>query len=119
MVKDLAFVAYSVRDLAAATKFYRDVVGLEPGETLGDYWIEFNAGPATFAIVNGESMGFEPGKSTSAAFEVDDIHAMREKVLQGGAKVTEVQDFPNCSVCFVTDPEGNQFAFHKRGTQAS
>lgn len=114
MVKDLAFVAYSVRDLPAATTFYRDVVGLDPGESFGEYWVEFTVGSATFGIGNGEPLGYMPGKSTGASFEVDDIRAMREKVEKAGAKVTGVQDFPNCSACFVTDPEGNQFAFHQR-----
>jgi predicted enzyme related to lactoylglutathione lyase len=114
MVKDIAFVAYSVRDVPAAVRFYRDVVGLQPSETFGDHWAEFSAGSATFGIGNGEPLGYEPGKSTGVSFEVDDIGAMREKVLKAGATATEVRDFPNCSACFVTDPEGNRFAFHQR-----
>lgn len=114
MVKDLAFVAYSVRDVPAAVAFYRDVVGLEPGESFGDHWAEFTVGSTAFGIGNGEPLGYPPGKSTGASFEVDDIDAMRERLLQHGATVTEIQRFPNCSACFVTDPEGNQFAFHQR-----
>lgn len=115
MVKDFAFVAYSVRDVPGAIAFYRDVVGLQPGETFGDHWAEFNLGSTAFGIGNGESLGFEPGKSTGVSFEVDDIDAMRDKLLQHGTTVTDVNHFPNCSVCFVTDPEGNQFALHQRG----
>ncbi len=116
MIKDLAFLAYSVRDVPAATAFYRDVVGLQPGEAFGDHWIEFNVGATTFGIGNGEPLGFEPGKSTGAAFEVDDIAGMRERLLGRGVIVTELQEFPNCSACFVTDPEGNRFSLHqKRG----
>lgn len=114
MVKDLAFVAYSVRDVPAAIAFYRDVVGLQPGESFGEHWAEFNVGTTAFGIGNGESLGYEPGKSTGASFEVDDIEAMRNKLLQHGTKVSDVHRFPNCSACFVTDPEGNQFALHQR-----
>ena len=114
MVKDLAFVAYSVRDVPAAAAFYRDVVGLQPGESFGDHWVEFNVGSTAFGIGNGESLGYEPGRSTGASFEVDDIEGMRGRLLASGAKVTDLHDFPNCSACFVTDPEGNQFALHQK-----
>ena len=115
MVKDLAFIAYSVRDVPRATAFYRDVVGLEPGEAFGDHWIEFNVGSTTFGIGNGEGLGFMPGTSTGAAFEVDDLGGMRERLLAHDAEVTEISTFPSgCSACFATDPEGNRFALHQR-----
>ncbi len=113
-VKDLAFVAYSVRDVPAAIAFYRDVLGLEPGELFSEHWAEFNLGSATFGIGNGEPLGYEPGKSTGASFEVDDILAMRDRLAANGTTVSDVKDFPNCSACFVTDPEGNQFSLHQR-----
>ena len=113
-VKDLAFVAYSVRDVPAAIAFYRDVLGLEPSELFSDHWAEFNVGSATFGIGNGEPLGYEPGKSSGASFEVDDIQAMRERLVAQGITVSEVQDFPNCSACFASDPEGNGFALHQR-----
>src|ERR1039457_1332905 len=48
MIKDMAFFAYSVRDVPAATAFYRDVVGLTPGHAFGEHWIEFDVGSTTF-----------------------------------------------------------------------
>lgn len=114
MVKDFAFIAYSVRDVPRATAFYRDVVGLEPGEAFGDHWIEFNVGSTTFGIGNGEGLGFTPGTSTGASFEVDDITGMRQNLLAHDVKVSDIAEFPNCSACFVTDPEGNRFALHQR-----
>jgi catechol 2,3-dioxygenase-like lactoylglutathione lyase family enzyme len=114
MVKDLAFVAYSVRDVPRALAFYRDLVGLVPGMAIGDHWVEFDVGPATFGIGNGESLGFIPGTSTGAAFEVDNLAELREKLIANSVPVSEINPFPNCSVCFVTDPEGNRFALHQR-----
>ena len=73
MVKDIAFFAYSVRDVPRARAFYAETLGLSPGQSFGDHWIEFNVGNATFGIGNGEPLGFEPGSSTGAAFEVDDL----------------------------------------------
>ena len=114
MVKDIAFVAYSVRDVPRAKAFYRDVVGLEPGESFGDHWVEFNVGPTTFGVGNGEGLGFEPGTSTGAAFEVDDIAGMRDRFIKHNVPVSELHEFPNCSAVFVTDPEGNRFSLHQR-----
>lgn len=113
MVKDLAFVAYSVKDVPAAIAFYRDVVGLEPGDLFSDHWAEFNVGSATFGIGDGTPLGYMPGKSTGASFEVDDIAAMRDRLIGHGVEVSDVHSFPNCSACFARDPEGNGFALHQ------
>lgn len=114
MVKDIAFFAYSVRDVPAAVAFYRDVVGLQPGQTFGDHWAEFDVGPTAFGLGNGESLGMPPGASSGAAFEVEDIAEMRQRLLRNGITVSEVHEFPNCSACFAADPEGNKFALHQR-----
>jgi predicted enzyme related to lactoylglutathione lyase len=114
MVKDIAFFAYSVRDVPRAREFYRDVLGLKPGESFGDHWVEFDVAGTAFGIGNGEELGFVPGQSTGAAFEVDDVHAMREKLKQAGVEVSEVHEFPVCFSAFASDPEGNKFAIHQR-----
>lgn len=114
MVKDIAFLAYSVSDVPKATAFYRDVLGLRPGASFGDHWVEFDVGSTTFGIGNGTGLGFIPGTSTGAAFEVDDIATMRRRLFDAGVPVTELNDFPGCWSCFVTDPEGNRFALHQR-----
>lgn len=116
MVKDLAFVAYSVTDIPRATAFYRDVVGLSPGQVFGDHWAEFDIGTTSFGVGNGTPLGFMPGQSTGAMFEVDDIGAARERLIAGGAgNVSEINEFPgNCRSCFASDPEGNRFGLHQR-----
>jgi predicted enzyme related to lactoylglutathione lyase len=115
MVKEVAFIAYSVKDVPRAVAFYRDVIGLRPGDAgFGDQWAEFEVGPTTFGVGNGESIGIPPGSQFSAAFEVDDIGAMREKLVAQGVTVSEVMDSPVCQSCFVTDPDGNRFALHQR-----
>jgi len=114
----MAFVAYSVRDVQRSLAFYRDVLGLRPDEAMlersGEHWIEFEVGGTTFGIGNGEIIGIVPGSQFSVAFEVDDVHAMCERLLALDVPVTEVQDGPACSSCFVTDPDGNRFALHQR-----
>lgn len=114
MVKDMAFFAYSVRDVPRALAFYRDILGLVPGDSFGAHWIEFDVGGSTFGIGNGESLGYVPGASTGAAFEVDDLYATRERLKESGAEVSDVHEFPACMTCFARDPEGNRFALHQR-----
>ncbi len=118
MVKDMAFVAYSVRDVPKAREFYRDVVGLTPGDSFGDHWVEFDVGGTTFGIGNGEPLGIAPGSSFAATFEVDDVAAERERYVAAGVPVTEIHEFPVCFSAFVTDPEGNKFGIHQRKASA-
>jgi predicted enzyme related to lactoylglutathione lyase len=113
MVKDMAFIAYSVRDVPKAREFYRDVMGLTPGDSFGDHWVEFQVGATTFGIGNGEPLGIPPGTSFAATFEVDDVAAERARLMGLGIAVTDVNDFPNCYSAFVTDPEGNRFGIHQ------
>jgi catechol 2,3-dioxygenase-like lactoylglutathione lyase family enzyme len=90
----MAFVAYSVRDVPKAIAFYRDVIGLTPGETFGDHWAEFNVGGIAFGIGNGEPLGITPGSSFAATFEVDDVAAERERLVKAGVTVTDVHEAP-------------------------
>ncbi len=72
-------------------------LGLRPGEWFNDDWIEFDLGNATFALdATGEELGIIPGTSSGAAFEVEDIVAMRQQLIAGGAEATEVYEFPPC-----------------------
>lgn len=115
MVNELAFIVYAVRDIARAEAFYTDVLGLKLGGPYGDEFIEFDLGNTTFALdANSEGTGLTPGASSGAAFEVDDIHAARQRLVDAGATVSEVHEFPPCHICFAHDPEGNQFALHQR-----
>jgi len=118
MIKSFAFVAYSVADVPRALAFYRDVVGLKPDEEVlkktEGHWAEFDVGEGTFGIGNGSDLGIAPGSQASAAFETDDVKAVREQLLAQNVKVSELMDSPMCTTCFVTDPDGNRFALHQR-----
>jgi predicted enzyme related to lactoylglutathione lyase len=116
VVKDVAFFAYSVSDVPGAIAFYRDVVGLTPSDTLSDHWAEFNVGSVTFGIGNGEPLGMKPGTSFGAVFEVDDINAERERLLEAGVEPSEVHESPVCFSVFFADPEGNKLGIHQRKT---
>jgi predicted enzyme related to lactoylglutathione lyase len=113
MIKDVAFVAYAVRNVPEAVTFYRDVVGLQPGESFNENYVEFSVGSTAFAV-DGEPPGYEPGTCSGVNFEVDNISEARGRLLRNNASVSEIYDFPTCSVCFANDPDGNRFALHQR-----
>ena len=114
MIKDIAFVAYSVRDVPRAVTFYRDTIGLKLSDVFSDHWAEFDVGTATFGIGDGTPLGIAPGSSFSTTFEVDDVRAERERLTAAGVPVTDLFESPMCWSCFVTDPEGNRFGLHQR-----
>jgi len=114
MIKEVAFIAYSVKDVPRAIAFYRDVVGLKPTDLSSEHWAEFDVSGLTFGVGNGEAIGIRAGSQASLALEVDDIAAMREKYAAQGVQVSDVYDSPGCQSCFVSDPEGNRFALHQR-----
>jgi catechol 2,3-dioxygenase-like lactoylglutathione lyase family enzyme len=113
MVTGLAFIAYSVRDVAKARAFYCDVVGLTPALEFENFWVEFDVAGTTFGIGNGEPLGIVPGSSFAATFEVDDVAKERERLLALGVPVTDLRETPICWMAFVTDPEGNTFGIHQ------
>jgi predicted enzyme related to lactoylglutathione lyase len=112
MVKDIAFVAYAVRDVPKAAAFYRDVVGLGESTAFTEQFIEFNVGSGAFAV-DGDPPGYEPGTCSGVNFEVDDIAAARQRLIDYGVAVTEVYEFSACSACFAKDPDGNNFVLHQ------
>jgi predicted enzyme related to lactoylglutathione lyase len=113
MIKGVAFIAYAVRDVPKAVAFYRDVVGLQPGDAFNENYVEFNVGSTAFAV-DGEPPGYEPGTCSGVNFEVDDISKARARLVENGVTITDIYDFPTCRICFAADPDGNRFALHER-----
>lgn len=112
VIKDVAFIAYAVRDVPRSVAFYRDVVGLPLGKVFNDAYVEFNVGSTAFAV-DGDPPGTEPGTCSGLAFEVDDIDDARSRLVSHGATVSQVYEFPPCWICFAEDPDGNRFALHR------
>jgi predicted enzyme related to lactoylglutathione lyase len=112
-VTSVAFVAYPVSDMKRSTEFYRDVIGLKPGDMSGEHWAEFEIGDDTFGIGRAEALGIKPGSAFSAAFEVGDIDAVKDDLKQKGVQMTDINESPSCRTIFVTDPDGNRFAMHQ------
>jgi lactoylglutathione lyase len=88
-------VALTVQDFERAVAFYRDGLGLDPGEIWTDHGKGqiFSAGRATLEIfdpAHAEAVDqLEVGQKVSGqirfAFEVPDVHAALERALQYGS----------------------------------
>ena len=112
-IKTIAFTMYPVTDMPRAVAFYRDALGLSPGELQSDFWYEFEAGDGTFGIGNFEQVG-KPGTAQSLALEVDDLAGLRTSLKERGFDSTEPHQFPSCMISVVSDPDGNQIWLHQR-----
>ena len=116
MIKEIAFTAYRVTDIARARAFYEGVLGLTVESNFGDQWIEYGIGPGTFVI---QTYSPEPpsGARGSVAFEVDDFQATIDGLKTAGVPFTlDATESPVCHFAIVTDPDGNTVMIHRRKT---
>ena len=51
LFKEVAFVAYPVKNVKAARAFYEGTLGLAVTANWQDQWVEYDIGPGTLAIV--------------------------------------------------------------------
>ncbi len=112
-VRELAFVMYPVRDMQKALAFYRDTIGLTPSGLASDVWTEFDIAGATFGIGAFPQVG-APGSAGSLALEIDDLAAMRERLLASGIEVSEPFETPICWIAQLHDLDGNTITLHQR-----
>jgi catechol 2,3-dioxygenase-like lactoylglutathione lyase family enzyme len=109
----IAFIMYPVTDMPRAVAFYRDALGLQPGELAADYWVEFDVDGATFGVGNFEQIG-TPGTAQSLALEIPDLDGFRTSLLARGIEVSEPHELAACRIMVVRDPDGNQIWLHQR-----
>lgn len=90
-------VAFGTPDVAAATKFYSEVFGFEPGREIGNCK-EVKAGPITFYLA--------PDQTREPCFviEVDDVAKAESEFLANGCEKLDWTG--NDDEIFVRDPFG-------------
>ncbi len=105
---------YTTKDLPASTKFYSDLLGMEPTVQVPDFVSEFTfPGGESFGIYKGEQ--FVP--TGGVMFAVDDVAAFVADAKARGVEFEangDVTDTPGCHMAFGKDPEGNGFIIHRR-----
>jgi predicted enzyme related to lactoylglutathione lyase len=111
------FVTVFVKDFGAASKFYRDVLGLELSTTYGKMpGGEFETGNLTLQVMESAAVGieFQPNRHP-IALRVDDVAAARGDLEgQGISFMGETIDSGVCHMAFFEDPDGNTLMLHNR-----
>jgi len=126
MIRALAHVCFTVRDLDASTAFYRDGLGFEQafpfvndaGERFGQY---FHIGQGTFLeLFEGDHAEMDPSQSyRHFCLQVDDIEAERTRLRAAGLEVGEPKLGSDGSYqMWLTDPDGNRIEFHQYTDQS-
>lgn len=106
---------YAAKDMKRARAFYENALGMVPAwvHESGNF-VEYELGDgATFGLAHLPDMKWYAGGGIM--FAVPDVEAALERALAAGGRVEgEIYDGPVCKMVWCFDPEGNNFAFHKR-----
>ena len=115
MITSLAFVVYPVSDIAAARKFYEEILGLRLTHEFGGEWFEYDLGDTTFAITSTDADHPVPVRGALAAFEVADLNAEVAR-LEGMAipVASAISETPVCRFVRLHDPDGSEIILHQR-----
>lgn len=104
---ELVEVVVYTQDMARATSFYRDVLGLEP-DFESEHWTTFRTGACTLALHAGAEV-------PDPTFQVDDADAERERLAAAGVAVSEIREpVSGVRVFDARDPDGNRFSIESR-----
>ena len=117
LVGGVDFVSLSTHDLAQASRFYGEVLGLERSVYMPERsYSEFETGNLTLSLIEGEKMGIGHNVNRNAvALHVDDVAAARAELEAKGVEFhADTLDTGVCHMAFFSDPDGNALMLHHR-----
>lgn len=113
MVEKIKNIVVFVRDIQAARIFYREGLGLAPGQET-EYMMEFLPGTGTqlgVALAMHEAAQKLVGRHTGITFNVKGLEELCARLQEKGARFTEpLERTPYGKMAVVADPDGNEFA---------
>ena len=107
MIKELSFIAYYVRDVPRASKFYGEVLGLKPGQWFNDDGL-IDLGNATFALDGTAKNSGTPGTSLEPRSKLTIFTRCGSAWSTPELELRMYTSFAPCWTCFAHDPEGNR-----------
>jgi catechol 2,3-dioxygenase-like lactoylglutathione lyase family enzyme len=115
-VQGVDFIRVPAKDIQASTRFYGEVLGLPPGPTQHDDWVEYQAGNVTLAVMTPETHDeeFVPLAPGSVALGVPDVAAAKAALEADGVEVKDIWDSGVCNGARFRDPAGNSILLHHR-----
>jgi predicted enzyme related to lactoylglutathione lyase len=117
LVRGVDFVGIPTRDLAAASAFYRDTLGLPRSVYMEErHFSEYETGNLTLSVYNAEKMGMtHQANPNPVALHVDDVAAARAALEARGVSFHgETLDTGVCHMALFNDPDGNALMLHHR-----
>jgi catechol 2,3-dioxygenase-like lactoylglutathione lyase family enzyme len=108
---ELRRIILFTRDMAAMSRFYGEVLGLELANSAAG-WKDYQAGGCAIALHEGEA---KPGtRAPKLAFFAADVAATRATLVRRGAKMGKVLSASHHDMCDGKDPDGNAFQISSR-----
>jgi catechol 2,3-dioxygenase-like lactoylglutathione lyase family enzyme len=117
---DVAFTCYAVSSIKKSRAFYEGVLGMTATKTYVDEakdqgMVEYDLGPATFAIGCGSPLFKPGGRGVCSALEVEDFDAAVKHLKEKKVTFTlEPKETPVCRMALIADPDGNPVMIHRR-----
>jgi predicted enzyme related to lactoylglutathione lyase len=114
----LELVPVPVTDVDRAKAFYTEKIGFnaDHDHRVSDEirFVQLTPPGSACSIAIGTGLtDMAPGTIRGLQMVVADVAAVREELLQRGAEVSDVQDFPWGSFVFFSDPDGNTWALQQ------
>jgi len=111
----LELITIPVSDVDRAKAFYVEKAGFnaDVDRTVSDdlRFVQLTPPGSACSIAIGRGLTDKPpGSAEGLQLVVDDIEAARAELVERGADVSEVQDFPWGRFVFLADPDGNSWA---------
>ena len=115
-VEGVDYIRIPVTDIERAKEFYGGVLGLPPGPSQLDDWIEYQAGNVTLAVMTPETHDdeFAALPPATIALGVPDVAAAKAQLEAAGVTVADMWDTGICRGAGVADPAGNRILLHHR-----
>jgi predicted enzyme related to lactoylglutathione lyase len=116
-VRGVDFVGIPTHDIAAAARFYGEVLGLPRSVYMPDrHFSEYETGNLTLSVYDPEKMGMQHERNPNpVALHVDDVAEARRLLEERGVAFHgDVLDTGVCHMAFFTDPDGNALMLHHR-----
>ena len=110
----IELIGVPVTDVDRAKAFYEGIgFNADHDHTVSDEirFVQLTPPGSACSIALGKGVSeMEPGTLKGVQMVVSDIEAARERLVDGGAQPSDVQDFPWGRFVFFSDPDGNGWA---------
>lgn len=119
MITGIDFVSVPVTDLARASAFYQDTLGLGAGTAMSEEYLEFDLGDGPALGLDAAPFGaLGPVVTGSVAIAIRDFEGMIASPAMAERLKQAPFESPVCHGAFIEDSEGNRLLLHRRKAES-